>query len=91
MNLALTLLAAAAGTLVLGILAKFIASLFTSREAARVAGFSVAVGYVLGQGSYEAAGSAGGGIPSAVKFGALLGLAVLWYLFMKRPRRHPSD
>ena len=76
--------AAFLATLLVGALSRLVASLFASTPTARVAGFSVAIGFVLARYSFAGSPDIEMAAPIAAATGAVVALVVLW-LWLLRP------
>jgi uncharacterized membrane protein YjjP (DUF1212 family) len=71
-------------TLLVGAFSRVVASLFASARTARVAGFSVAIGFALARHSFAGSPDVGMATPIAAATGAVVALVVLW-LWLLRP------
>ena len=84
-NLALSLILALVGTLVVAGLARWIGGYFADPASARIAAFGAAIGYVLGRYSYvRPLGSEFAWTPIASFIGTAVALVIVWFVLFKR-------
>ena len=83
MNVVLAFSAAFLATLLVGALSRLVASLFASTRTARVAGFSVAIGFALARYSFAGSPDVGMATPIAAATGAVAALVVLWLWLLR--------